>query len=76
VVLISACISYEDELPGTDALIPFDKIAPLRAGLPQDEAAKIAVYCVSGRTSEITAKTLLKLGYTDVANLRGGMIVW
>lgn len=76
VVLINVHIPYEGELPGTDTFVPFDKIAPLRARLPQDKAAKIAVYCMSGRMSEIAAKTLLELGYTDVTDLRGGMIAW
>lgn len=76
VALINVHIPYEGELPGTDIFVPFDKIAPLRARLPQDKAAKIAVYCMSGRMSEIAAKTLLELGYTDVTDLRGGMIAW
>lgn len=76
VVLINVHIPYEGELPETDKFIPFDKIAPLRAKLPQNKAAKIAVYCMSGRMSEIAAKTLLELGYTDVTDLRGGMIAW
>ncbi len=76
VVLINVHIPYEGELPGTDTFVPFDKIASQRARLPQDKAAKIAVYCMSGRMSEIAAKTLLRLGYTDVTDLQGGMIAW
>ena len=31
------------------------------------------LYCISGRTSTIAARTLVRLGYTDVWNLEGGM---
>ena len=76
VVLINVHIPYEGELPKTDKFIPFDKITQQRAKLPQDKATKIAVYCMSGRMSELAAKTLLKLGYTNVTDLQGGMIAW
>ena len=75
-VLINVHIPYEGELPETDTSVPFDKLAQQRAQLPQDKTTKIAVYCMSGRMSAIAARTLLKLGYTDVTDLRGGMIAW
>ncbi len=40
-----------------------------------DKNAKILVYCRSGRRSAGSAKTLVKMGYTDVLDF-GGIIDW
>ena len=36
----------------------------------------IVLYCRSGRTSEIAAGKLFSLEYTDIWNLKGGMLEW
>jgi rhodanese-related sulfurtransferase len=36
----------------------------------------IAVYCRSGTMSAEAARTLVRLGYTDVWDLGGGMLAW
>ncbi|MCZ7537225.1 MAG: rhodanese-like domain-containing protein [Acidimicrobiia bacterium] len=66
---------YAGEIDGTDAFIPFDEIAGDRR-LPADRTAPIALYCESGRMSAIAAEALLAAGYTDVADLDGGMQAW
>ena len=38
--------------------------------------AKIVVYCRSGSMSAIAARELVKLGFTNVSNLAGGMVEW
>ena len=75
-LFVNVHIPYEGEIKGTDALIVFDKIAENLDKLPQDRSAKIVLYCRSGRMSEIAALELVRLGYTDVSHLRGGMIDW
>ena len=56
-------------------LIPYDEIEAKAATLLPDKNASIIVYCRSGRRSEIAAKSLMKLGYTNVADM-GAISDW
>ncbi len=68
--------SYEGEIKNTDTFIVFDKIADNLDKLPKDKDAKIVLYCRSGRMSEIAARELTRLGFSQVSHLVGGMIDW
>ena len=41
-----------------------------------DPARRTVVFCESGRHSALAARTLLDLGYVDVAHLAGGFTAW
>lgn len=66
---------YAGEIDGTDAFIPFDEIGD-DSRIPTDKDAAIALYCESGRMSEIAANALVAAGYTNVVDLEGGMRAW
>lgn len=74
--LINVHIPYEGELAATDAFIPFDTIEQQLQRLPPHKDAKIILYCMSGRMSEIAAEKLVHRGYTNVSHLQGGMLAW
>lgn len=74
--LLDVHVPNEGYLAGTDARIPFTEVAARQAELPADPDARIVVYCLSGRMSELAANELVGLGYRNVVNLAGGMVAW
>ena len=74
--LVDVHVPNEGYLAGTDARIPFTEVAARQVELPSDPDARIVVYCLSGRMSEIAAHELVGLGYRNVVNLAGGMLAW
>jgi len=54
--------------------IPLGRIESSAAKL--DPAAPVMVVCRSGSRSRKAAKRLAKLGFSDVSNVRGGIVAW
>jgi len=77
-VFVNVHIPFEGNIADTDLSIPYDQLTePANlAQLPVDKNAKIILYCRSGRMSAIAAENLIKLGYTNIWNLKGGMAGW
>lgn len=74
--LINVHTPDEGSIEGTDASIPFDEIDDRAEELPTSLTTPLAVYCMSGNMSEDAATRLSALGYTDIVELRGGMMAW
>ena len=77
-VFVNVHVPFEGNIANTDSSTPYDQITEPDnlAQLPVDKNAKIVLYCRSGRMSAIAAEELVKLGYTDIWNLKGGMLDW
>lgn len=70
--VIDVHVPEQTHIPGTDAVIAYDKIEENLDKLPQDKSTPILVYCRSGSMSAQASKELSSLGYTEVYDLRGG----
>jgi len=75
-LLVNVHIPYEGEIPQTDLFVPYNEVEQNLSQFPKDKGAKIVLYCRSGSMSAIAARTLVKLGFTNVWNLDGGMAEW
>lgn len=75
-VLVNVHAPYAGEIAPTDRFIPFDRIDRHLASLPASRHAMIVRYCRSGRMSEIAARRLVVLGFTNVWHRAGGMDAW
>ena len=74
-LLVNVHVPYGGEIESTDELIPLDEIEGRLDAFPQRDG-KIVVYCRSGSMSATAARTLVRLGYSNVWNLDGGMVAW
>ena len=66
---------YDSGHIANSLLIPYDEIEKKAPALLTDKNAAIIVYCRTGRRSEIAAKALIGMGYTNVADM-GSISDW
>lgn len=75
-LLVNVHIPYEGEIPNTDLFVPYNEVEQNLDKFPSNKGDKIILYCRSGSMSAIAARTLVRLGFTNVLNLAGGMVEW
>ncbi len=75
-VLVNVHTPPAGNIAGTDLSVPYDRVEQHASELPRDKNAQIVLYCRSGHMSSIAAEALVRLGYTNVASLRGGTVAW
>lgn len=75
-VFINVHTPFAGNIAGTDISIAYDQIEQSLSQLPTDKNAKIVLYCRSGRMSAIAAEKLVSLGFTNIWDLKGGMVDW
>jgi len=75
-VLVNVHIPHDGDIPGTDLLVPYDKIEQNLSEFPESKEAKIVLYCRSGPMSHTAAEALVNQGFTNVWTLDGGFLEW
>ena len=75
-LFVNVHIPYEGEIKGTDLHVPYNEVEKNLNKFSADKKSKIVVYCRSGSMSAIASRNLARLGYTNVFDVKGGMIAW
>ncbi|AUS09366.1 rhodanese-like domain-containing protein [Laceyella sacchari] len=65
----------EGHIPGA-IHIPHDQMEARHEELAPHKGQKILLICRSGRRSVLAAQVLATRGYTELYNLKGGMLEW
>lgn len=56
--------------------LPVDEVSSKVLSVVPDKSALVYVYCLSGSRSSHAVETMVKLGYTNVFDMKQGMLAW
>lgn len=68
--------AYVHERIANAVSVPIDELERRLDDLAPAKDRSIVVYCGDGNTGERATRTMTGLGYTDTANVRGGLAAW
>jgi rhodanese-related sulfurtransferase len=74
--LVDVHVPYAGEIPKTDAFISYEDTMALAVEYPRDKTTRVILYCLGNRMSGVAVRDLLRLGFTKVSVLDGGMTAW
>lgn len=76
-LLIDVRESFEKELADLGGtLIPLGELTRRTDELEEAKQRPVIIYCRSGARSAEACRMLMKMGFSDVKNLRGGILAW
>lgn len=67
---------YDEGHIKNSVLIPFNELEERYSELNAEKDSEIIVYCRTQNRSQIAAKILLSLGYTNISFVLGGFMEW
>jgi rhodanese-related sulfurtransferase len=76
VFLVDVHTPEQKHIKGTDLFIPYNEVERYQGKFPKDKATPIYLYCMSGPMANEAARSLHKIGYTNLNNLEGGTMAW
>lgn len=56
--------------------IPVDELHESVLGLIPDKKRLVYIYCLSGSRSSVAVNTMIKMGYTNVFEVKSGLLAW
>ncbi len=75
-MLVNVNVPYQGEIEKTNAFVPYDLIDRRIKQYALDQNTKIVLYSQTGEQSRYAAEKLVRLGYSNVWMLSGGMEAW
>jgi molybdopterin/thiamine biosynthesis adenylyltransferase/rhodanese-related sulfurtransferase len=62
-------------IPGA-VLLPMGDLEATIEGIASERDTEIVLYCATGQRSLVSSKALMDMGYTSVASMAGGIVLW
>jgi rhodanese-related sulfurtransferase len=76
IFLVDVHTPEQRHIKGTDLFVPYNEIEKYKDKFPANKDTPIFLYCEGGPMGNAAAKSLHKLGYSNLINLEGGTAAW
>jgi len=75
-ILVNTDLIVTKAIPDTDLYIPMNEVLADLSLVSQNKEEKIVIYCMVGANSSVVAAEFVRMGYTNIYNLSGGITEW